>query len=105
MAAEYVTKSKQDRFAFTPASKGFVRTFMLPFKLYFAPQFYGLEELDVSKPAVYVSNHTILGVLDGFPFASELYLKKGIMLRALAASNHFLIPGWRDVISKNFGIV
>jgi len=91
--------------SFTPASKAFIRTFMAPFKFYFSPQFYGLDELDVTKPAVYVSNHTILGILDGFPFASELYLRKGIMLRALADSNHFKVPVWRDVLAQNFGVV
>ena len=105
MAKQTVKKNQQHELSFSPASKTFVRTFMAPFKFYFDPQFYGLDELDVSRPAVYVSNHTVLGVLDGFPFASELYLRKGIMLRALADSNHFKIPVWREVISKNFGVV
>ncbi len=93
------------QFDFSPPSKIFARAFIAPFKFYFAPQFYGLEELNVSKPAMYVSNHTILGVFDGYPFAIELYLQKGIILRALADSNHWLIPGWRDIIQKNFGVV
>ena len=105
MAKQTVTKTKHRELAFKPASKTFVRAFMAPFKFYFSPQFYGLDELDVSKPALYVSNHTILGILDGFPFASELYLQKGLMLRALADSNHFKMPVWRDVISQNFGVV
>ena len=105
MAKQTVKKNQHHELSFSPASKTFVRAFMAPFKFYFDPQFYGLDELDVSKPAVYVSNHTVLGVLDGFPFASELYLRKGIMLRALADSNHFKIPVWREVISKNFGVV
>ena len=83
MAKQPVKKTKHRELSFSPASKTFVRAFMAPFKFYFSPQFYGLDELDVSKPAVYVSNHTILGVLDGFPFATELYLRKGLMLRAL----------------------
>ena len=105
MANKSVTKTKHDKFDFTPASKAFIRTFMMPFKFYFAPQFYGLDEVDVSRPAMYVTNHTIWGVLDGFPFASELYLRKGLMLRALADSNHFKIPVWREVLSENFGMV
>jgi len=96
---------KKDGFDFTPPSKTFARGFIAPFKFYFAPQFYGLKELDVSRPAMYVSNHTILGVFDGYPFAIELYLRKGIILRALADSNHWLIPGWRDIIEKNLGVV
>jgi len=105
MADKSVKKSEHHALSYTPASKTIIRAFMAPFKFYFSPQFYGLDELDVTKPAVYVSNHTILGILDGFPFASELYLRKGIMLRALADSNHFKIPVWRDILSQNFGVV
>ncbi|HWB62962.1 MAG TPA: lysophospholipid acyltransferase family protein [Chitinophagales bacterium] len=105
MAAKSATKSKHSKFSFSPPSKAFVRNFMAPFKFYFAPQFYGIDELDVTKPAMYVSNHTVLGVLDGFPFGTELYLRKGIFLRALADSNHFKIPVWRDIVSNNLGAV
>ncbi|MES2619355.1 MAG: lysophospholipid acyltransferase family protein [Bacteroidota bacterium] len=105
MAKKSATKTKQPKFHFVPPSKTFVQTFMAPFKFYFAPQFYGLKELDVSKPAIYVSNHTILGLHDGFPFASELFLRKGILLRALADSNHFKIPVWRDLITERLGVV
>lgn len=92
-------------FDFTPPSKVFARSFIAPFKFYFAPQFFGLDELDVRKPAMYVSNHTILGVLDGYPFAIELYLKKGIVLRALADSNHYRIPFWKELITERLGVV
>jgi 1-acyl-sn-glycerol-3-phosphate acyltransferase len=105
MAKKTVAKNEHHKFHFIAPSKTFVRSFMAPFKFYFAPQFYGLKELDVSKPAMYVSNHTILGIHDGFPFASELYLKKGILLRALADSNHFKIPIWRDWITERLGVV
>lgn len=92
-------------FNFTPPSKAFIRSFIAPFKFYFAPKFYGLEELDTRKPALYVSNHTVLGVLDGYPFGVELYLRKGILLRALADSNHYRIPFWKDLITERLGIV
>ncbi len=93
------------KFDFRPPSKSFARNFIRPFKLWFAPEFYGLDKLDVSKPAMFVSNHTILGVLDGYPFGIELYLKKGIILRSLADNNHFKIPLWRDLITKRLGVV
>jgi 1-acyl-sn-glycerol-3-phosphate acyltransferase len=92
-------------FDFTPPSKSFARSFIRPFKLWFAPSFYGLDKLDVSKPALYVSNHTVLGVLDGYPFGIELYLQKGIILRTLADNNHFKIPFWRDLITQRLGVV
>ena len=105
MPRKVAVKNTHDKFDFTPPSKMFGRAFIAPFKFYFSPQFYGLDEVDVSKPALYVSNHTILGVFDGYPFAIELYLRKGIILRALADSNHWHIPVWRDIIQKNLGVV
>jgi 1-acyl-sn-glycerol-3-phosphate acyltransferase len=105
MATKRLTKETLNKFDFTPPSKTFARWFIAPFKFYFAPQFYGLDKVDVTKPALYVSNHTILGVLDGYPFAIELYLKKGLVLRALADSNHYLIPGWKDLIKDRLGVV
>lgn len=105
MAKPKSENTTPDKFNFSPPSKTFARGFIAPFKFYFSPQFYGLDELDVTRPALYVSNHTILGVFDGYPFAIELYLRKGIILRALADSNHWLIPGWRDMIEKNLGVV
>jgi 1-acyl-sn-glycerol-3-phosphate acyltransferase len=96
---------KKNNYDFHPPSKSFAENFIKPFKLYFDPQFYGLENLDASKPALYVSNHTILGVLDGYPFAIELYLQKGIILRALADSMHYQIPLWRDLITERLGVV
>ncbi len=105
MANRVATKNNHRKFAFNPPSKGFIRSFMAPFKFYFAPQFYGIDELDVSKPAMFVSNHTVLGVLDGFPFGVEIYLRKGVYLRALADSNHWKIPVWKDIVSNYLGAV
>ncbi len=97
--------ASSNKYDYTPLSTSFARNFIKPFKLYFDPQFFGLEELDVSRPAMYVSNHTVLGVLDGYPFAIELYLQKGILLRALADTMHFKIPYWRDLITHRLGAV
>ncbi|MFN8285729.1 MAG: lysophospholipid acyltransferase family protein [Chitinophagales bacterium] len=105
MAKRAQLKKTASPFAFRPPSKAFVRSFMTPFKFYFAPQFYGLKELDVTRPALYVTNHNVLGVLDGYPFGTELYLRKGIILRALADSNHFRIPIWKDFVKERLGIV
>ncbi len=98
-------KEKLRQFDFNPPSKALAVGFIAPFKFYFSPQFYGIEELDVSRPAMYVTNHTVLGVFDGYPFAIELFLRKGLLLRGLADSNHWKIPGWRDLISERLGLV
>ncbi len=105
MATKKTIHKEKDKFTFQPPSKVFVRTLMAPFKFYFAPQFYGLDELDISRPAMYVTNHNVLGVLDGYPFATELYLRKGVILRALADSNHFRIPVWRELVKERLGVV
>jgi len=97
--------NKHPHLDFTPPTKAFAKNFIQPFKLYFDPHFFGLDKLDVTKPAIYVSNHTILGVLDGYPFGIELYLQKGIYLRALADSTHYKIPFWRDIVQKRLGAV
>ncbi len=95
----------ENKFAITPPSKTFAKNFIKPFKLYFDPQFIGIDELDVSRPALYVTNHSVMGVLDGYPFAIELYIRKGIVLRTLADRMHFKMPYWRDMISEKLGIV
>lgn len=95
----------ENKFAFTPPSKTFAKNFIKPFKLYFDPQFIGIDELDVSRPALYVTNHSVMGVLDGYPFAIEIYIRKGIVLRTLADRMHFKMPYWRDMISEKLGIV
>jgi len=61
--------------------------------------------LDTSRPALYVANHTIWGVLDGYPFGIELYLQKGIVLRSLTDSLHHKVPYWREFITQKLGMV
>ena len=97
------TKKPHPELDFDPPSQAFAKNFIAPFKRYFSPEFHGIEEVDATRPAIYVSNHAVIGVLDGYPFAIELYLKKGIFLRALADSNHFKIPFWKDIVGKRLG--
>ncbi|HEY0262584.1 MAG TPA: lysophospholipid acyltransferase family protein [Chitinophagales bacterium] len=92
-------------FDFTLPSKTVAKQLFAPFKFYFDPQFFGLDELDASRPALYVSNHTVWGVLDGYPFGIELYLRKGILLRALTDSLHHKVPYWRELITQKMGMV
>lgn len=99
------TKELHPELNFTPPSKAFARQFIEPFKRYFRPEFFGIDDVDVSRPAMYVSNHAVLGVLDVYPFAIELYLRKGVILRALADRNHFKIPFWRDLLMHRIGVV
>lgn len=97
--------AKYPEIDFSPVSKSTAKNFIKPFKNYFTPVFHGVEELDATKPALYVSNHAVLGVLDMYPFAIEVYLKKGIFLRALADRNHFKMPLWKDFLQYKLGVL
>lgn len=65
---------------------------------WFPPQSFGLENLDPSRPALYVGNHTIYGVLDGPLMVLDVYEKTGIYFRSLGDHFHFLVPGWREML-------
>ncbi|HXH17593.1 MAG TPA: lysophospholipid acyltransferase family protein [Chitinophagales bacterium] len=84
----------------TPPPLRQVENFAKPLQFYFRPQYFGIDELDDAKPAMYVTNHTVYGLTDGFLFGVELYKRRGIFLRALVDNMHFEIPGWRDLITK-----
>lgn len=68
---------------------------------WFKPSFYGLENLDKDRPALYVGNHTIYG-FDSPAFVLGIYQHKKIWLRGLADRFHFYFPLWRDAL-KQFG--
>ncbi len=87
-----------------PPSVEFVNNFTALARAYFQPQFFGLENVDKDKPALYVTNHNILGVLDGTLWAAEIYKEKGVFCRSLVDDFHYQIPGWRDA-AQNVGFV
>jgi len=89
---------------FQPPPVQVVDDFVKPFMFYFSPQFFGMENVDASKPSMFVTNHTVYGLTDGFLFGAELYRKKGIFIRALVDDLHFQIPVWKDKI-RGFGFV
>jgi hypothetical protein len=87
-----------------PPSKDLVMDIAKPFKTWFAPRMYGFEKIEKDRPALYVSNHTVLGLTDGFFLGLDMYLQKDIMLRPLVDHMHWEIPFWRQLI-KNIGMV
>ena len=72
---------------------------------YFDPVFYGLENVNQHSPAIYVSNHTIYGGLDGPLIYLKLYEEKDIVIRSLADHLHFKIPGWRTILKQHGAVV
>lgn len=67
---------------------------------WFDPQFYGLENVDPDRPALYVGNHTIYGVIDSPVMFSGLYSRTGVYMRSLGDHYHFRVPGWGDMLLK-----
>lgn len=65
---------------------------------YFDPVFLNTEHLSTQKPALYVGNHTIYGLLDAPLLWDYLYQQKGIFLRSLGDRIHFNIPIWRNLL-------
>lgn len=85
---------------FTPPSIKAVEDFARPMQFYFRPQYFGIDEVNAEKPALYVTNHTVYGLTDGLLFGLELYKRRNIFLRPLVDNMHFEVPVWKDWISK-----
>lgn len=73
-------------------------------KLYFTPTFLGAEYIDASKPAMYVGNHTLYGVLDSPMLIDYLYNQHKVAVVSIADHGHFYLPFWRTVFKK-FGAI
>lgn len=63
------------------------RHFALP-RRYLHPEFLGLCELGLKKPALFVGNHTIFGLTDAPLMIEHLYTRYGVMLRGLGDRGH-----------------
>jgi len=85
---------------FIPPSKAFVKNLTALGRAYFRPRFFGMEHVSSDRPALYVTNHSVLGFLDGTLWAAELYLKKDIFCRSLVDDLHYMMPGWKDLAPK-----
>ncbi|HHG83866.1 MAG TPA: acyltransferase family protein [Bacteroidetes bacterium] len=89
---------------FTPPPSKIVHDILTPFRLYFDPKLYGLENAKPEKPAMYVSHHTVYGLTDGFYLGGALYEQKGIFMRALIDNMHTVVPVWRKIV-QDLGMV
>ena len=66
---------------------------------YFQPEYLGLSNLSENKPAIYVSNHTLLGLTDGPLYIPKIYEEKNIYLRVLVDNMHLSLPLWRSIMT------
>lgn len=93
-----------DPLDFTPPALGRLQRMLAPQRFWFAPQYYGLEHLDPQRPALYVGNHTLYGVIDAPLMVLGVYEKTGIYFRSLGDHFHFVVPGWGSML-LNHGAV
>jgi len=78
-----------------------MRRFFRVARWYFNPEFLGLWELDLSRPALFVGNHTIFGLTDAPLMIEHLYTHYGVMLRGLGDRGHFKVPGWGRFLQRH----
>ncbi len=73
-------------------------------RFYFKPTFLGVEHIDAQRPAMYVGNHTIYGVLDSPIIIDYLFNQHKIAIVSLGDHLHFKVPLWRNMV-KNMGAI
>ncbi|MFC2995179.1 lysophospholipid acyltransferase family protein [Acinetobacter sichuanensis] len=73
-------------------------------RFYFRPTFLGAENINPQKPAMYVGNHTIYGVLDSSILIDYLYNEHKIAIVSLADHMHFHIPIWKEMVKRVGGV-
>lgn len=71
---------------------------------YFRPQLFGAENVNPDRPALFVGNHCIFGVIDSPLFMSELYRQTGVYPRSLGDHFHWDVPGWGQLLT-DYGAV
>lgn len=103
--ADQNSEGLEQELHFEPPTLEFVMKTTDPLRKYFTPEFQGLEHVDKDKPALYVHNHTVIGLFDGQLIGAELYKEKGVFMRSLVDNIHMEIPFWRDVIKSIGGSV
>ena len=96
-----MSKAAADPMAFVPASPEEMRRVFAVARAYFNPEFLGLWELDLEKPALWVGNHTLFGLTDAPLMVEHLYTQYGVMLRGLGDRGHFDVPWWGDMLVRN----
>lgn len=86
---------------FRPPSKAQMRATFAIGRRWFHPEFLGLWELDFSRPALFVGNHTLFGLMDAPLMIEHLYTQYDVMLRGLGDRFHFDVPLWGDLLVRN----
>ena len=86
--------------SFSPPSLATMdRLLALP-RRYFAPRLFGAEHVSLQRPALFVGNHGLYGLIDSPLFLLELYRETGVFPRALGDRLHFRVPGWGALVKR-----
>jgi 1-acyl-sn-glycerol-3-phosphate acyltransferase len=85
---------------FRPLSVSLFRAALALPRRYFRPVFRGLERLDLSRPALWVGNHTLYGLIDVPLLVEHLFLEHGVALRSLGDRGHLKVPLWGDLLER-----
>lgn len=94
-----------DPIACKPFSPAAAYALTAPMRVYFSPRCFGLEHIRPERPCLYVGNHTIFGGIDWPLIVSEVYYRRGVLLRGLGDRMHFEVPIWRDLVPIRLGAV
>jgi len=107
MAAKETTTHRMGDYVpgYTPPLKDLVRSIVAVPKAIFSPTYSGWDNVDRDRPALYVTNHSAIGLLDGTLWVAEIYLEKDIFTRPLVDNMHYNLPGWRDIGEQLGGFV
>lgn len=90
---------------FSPPPAELLHALSAPLRRWFSPVFLGLEEAEPKRPALYVGNHTLYGVLDAPLMAEHLYRAHGVFLRSLGDRVHAKVPGWSHFLTSLGAVV
>jgi 1-acyl-sn-glycerol-3-phosphate acyltransferase len=77
---------------------------LAPWRWLTAPRVYGIENVPLDRPVMFVGNHTLMGLLDVPVMLVELHDRLGLWPRPLGDHIHFFVPGWRELLAA-FGTV
>ena len=73
-------KNPREVLAYVPPSREKIRLLTAPLRHFFSPVFLDLEKLDLSRPALWVGNHTLLGLTYFCMFFVSVYFIEIVFL-------------------------
>jgi 1-acyl-sn-glycerol-3-phosphate acyltransferase len=95
------SEQRRQLLGYTPPPKAAMRRAMALPRRWFHPEFLGLWELDLQRPALFVGNHTLFGLTDAPLMVEHLYTQYDVMLRGLGDRGHFKVPYWGDFLVRH----